>query len=65
MVRSEATSVAFRPTRSPKWPKRTAPTGRVRKARAKVASDWRVAAEGSPGGKKRAGKTRTEAVAKM
>jgi hypothetical protein len=31
-----ATSVALRPTRSPKWPNRKAPTGRARKAMPKV-----------------------------
>jgi hypothetical protein len=35
--RSDATSVDLRPMRSPKCPKKTAPTGRAMKASAKVA----------------------------
>jgi hypothetical protein len=37
MVSSAATSVALRPMRSPKWPNRAEPTGRAKKAMAKVA----------------------------
>jgi len=62
MVRSAATSVVLRPTRSPKWPKRAEPSGRARKAMPKVASDASVAVAGSEAGKNRAGKTSTAAV---
>ena len=62
IVSRAATSVVLRPTRSPKWPKRAAPTGRARKAIPKVASEANVAAAGSDAGKKSAGKTRTAAV---
>ena len=48
IVSSEATRVALRPTRSPKWPKTAEPIGRAIKAIAKVASDCSVAAAGSP-----------------
>ena len=63
MVMRAAISVAFLPMRSPKCPKSAAPSGRAKKARAKVASDCRVATNAFPGGKKSFGKTRTAAVA--
>lgn len=63
MVTSAATSVALRPTRSPKWPNTAEPMGRATKATAKVASEARVAVPGSDAGKKRCGNTSTEAVA--
>jgi hypothetical protein len=37
IIISDATSVDFRPIRSPKWPNTAAPTGRAKKATAKVA----------------------------
>ena len=37
IISSEATSVDLRPMRSPKWPNAAAPTGRAKKAMAKVA----------------------------
>jgi hypothetical protein len=58
-----ATRVAFRPIRSPKCPKRAEPTGRARKARAKVARELRVAATGFDDGKNSLGKTSTAAIA--
>lgn len=51
MVRSEATSVTLRPTRSPKWPNKAEPIGRAIKAMAKVTSDCSVAAVDLPEGK--------------
>ncbi|MNY73029.1 hypothetical protein D3C86_2117080 [compost metagenome] len=63
MVSSAATSVALRPMRSPKWPNTAEPTGRAKKAMAKVASDCKVAAAASPAGKNSLGKTSTAAVA--
>ena len=62
IVISAATNVAFRPMRSPKCPKSAAPSGRAKKASAKVASDSSVAAAGLDIGKKSFGKTRTAAV---
>ncbi|MNY78232.1 hypothetical protein D3C86_2183980 [compost metagenome] len=53
----------MRPTLSPKWPKIAAPTGRARKAMAKVASELSSAEFSSVDGKKRCGKTITAAVA--
>ena len=63
MVRSAATSVVLRPTRSPKWPKITAPSGRAKKAIEKVANEARRAVVGSLFGKNSVGNTRTAAVA--
>ncbi|MCY1309090.1 hypothetical protein D9M70_591500 [compost metagenome] len=63
MVISAATSVALRPTLSPKWPKMTAPKGRAKKAIEKVAKDCSIAEVGSAVGKNRCGKTSTAAVA--
>jgi hypothetical protein len=63
MVSRAATSVALRPMRSPKWPNTAEPTGRAKKAMAKVASDCSVAAAASPAGKNSLGNTSTAAVA--
>ncbi len=63
MIISDATSVALRPTRSPKWPKKAAPSGRAMKAMAKVAKAASVWTAGSPGGKKIGPITRAAAVA--
>ena len=63
MVISAATRVALRPTRSPKWPKTTAPIGRAKKAIEKVANEASMAVIRSPLGKNRSGKTSTAAVA--
>ena len=62
IVNSAATSVALRPMRSPKWPKSAAPSGRAKKASAKVASDSKTAALGLELGKNNFGKTSTAAV---
>jgi hypothetical protein len=43
MVKSAATSVALRPTRSPKCPNNAEPIGRAKNASAKVAKDCSVA----------------------
>jgi hypothetical protein len=63
MVRSDATRVVLRPTRSPKWPNSAEPIGRARNAIANVAREASVADAGSDAGKKRLGKTSTAAVA--
>jgi hypothetical protein len=63
MVSSAATSVVFRPTRSPKWPNSADPIGRARNAIANVASDASVADAGSVAAKNRRGNTSTAAVA--
>ena len=63
MVSREATSVALRPIRSPKCPKRTEPIGRATNATPKVAIDAKREAPASLFGKKRSGKTETAAVA--
>ena len=53
IVSRAATSVALRPTRSPKCPNTAEPIGRAKKAIANVASDCRIAAVvASPFGKK-------------
>ena len=49
--------------RSPKWPNTAEPTGRAKKASAKVISDCSVAAVGSDEGKNAFGNTSTAAVA--
>ena len=49
MIMSEATSVALRPTLSPKCPKNAAPSGRAMKAMEKVAKAASVCTEGSSG----------------
>ena len=63
IVSSDATRVALRPKRSPKWPKTTAPSGRAIIAAPKTANDASSAVVSLPVGKKRIGKTRTAAVA--
>lgn len=63
IVSRDATSVALRPKRSPKCPKTIAPIGRATMAAPKTAKDDSRAVVSSPVGKKRAGKTRTAAVA--
>jgi hypothetical protein len=50
--------VFFRPIRSPKWPKMTAPTGRAKKATAKVPKKATVPAAAPRAWKKTTGKTR-------
>ena len=60
---SAATSVVFRPMRSPKWPNSADPIGLARKAMANVASDASLAEAGSDAGKNNLGKTSTAAVA--
>ena len=65
IVIKDATSVALRPTRSPKWPNRAAPSGRAKKATAKVAKDCSTAVAGSLLAKNSCGNTSTAAVAKM
>ena len=62
IVSSAATSVVFRPTRSPKCPNSAEPIGLATKAMPNVASDASVAAVGFDAGKKSAGKTSTAAV---
>lgn len=63
MVSSEATRVALRPARSPKWPKSTEPTGRATKATPKVASEASNAPVSVAVLKNRSGKTEMAAVA--
>jgi len=63
MVRRDATSVALRPTRSPKCPKMREPRGRAINAKPNVANEDSSAAVASALGKKSAGKTATAAVA--
>ena len=48
----EATSVDLRPMRSPKWPNRTDPTGRARKAIPKVRKALSACDPGADWGKK-------------
>ena len=54
--------VFFRPIRSPKWPKMMAPTGRAKKATAKVPKEATVPAAVPSAGKNTTGKTRAAAV---
>ena len=63
MVSNAATSVALRPIRSPKCPNSAEPTGRAKKASAKVIRDFSVAVAGSLSGKNNCGNTITAAVA--
>ena len=63
MVSSEATRVALRPNRSPKWPNTTAPIGRAIMAAPNTANEASSAVVSLPVGKKRMGKTSTAAVA--
>lgn len=62
IVTSEMISIFLRPTRSPKWPKTTPPTGRARKPTPKVAKDSSVPTSGLESGKNSAGKTSAAAV---
>ncbi len=59
---SEATSVDFRPIRSPKWPNTTAPTGRAKKASPKLMKLSISCADGDSEGKKSGPKTSAAAV---
>jgi hypothetical protein len=59
---SDATSVALRPTRSPKWPSRAEPTGRATKAMAKVAKESSSCAASDSCGKNTGPNTRAAAV---
>jgi len=52
-----STSIFLRPTRSPKCPMITAPIGRATYATPKVASESRVAVDGSLSGKNTLGNT--------
>lgn len=63
IVSSDATSVALRPKRSPKWPNTIAPRGRAIIAAPKTLNDSSSDVVSLPVGKKRIGKTRTAAVA--
>ena len=63
MVSSEPMSVVLRPTRSPRWPKTTAPSGRATNAAPKVAMEASRAVLSSPPAKKISGNTETAAVA--
>ena len=54
--------VRLRPTRSPRWPKNTAPTGRDRKALAKLPSEATVAIVVPRCGKNTVGNTSAAAV---
>ena len=56
------TRVRLRPSRSPKWPKMTDPTGRAKNATAKVANDAIVAVAGVWPGKNKWGNTSAAAV---
>ena len=62
MVRRAPTSVALRPCLSPRWPKKTAPSGRATMAAPKTANDDRSEVVSLPVGKKRCGNTSTAAV---
>ena len=57
IVVSVATRTALRPTRSPKWPHNTPPTGRATKPTAKVANAANVPASGLDEGKNSLPKT--------
>ena len=63
VVSCAAMTVVLRPMRSPKCPNTTAPRGRAKKARAKVANDCSLATRGSSAGKNRLGNISTAAVA--
>jgi hypothetical protein len=60
---SDATSVALRPTRSPKCPNSTDPTGRATNATPKTANEASSAVAWLCAAKKTVGKTSTAAVA--
>ena len=59
---SVVTSIALRPTRSPKWPKIAAPTGRAAKPTNWVPKDSRTPVYAACLGKNSAGKTSADAV---
>ena len=59
---SVAINVALRPSRSPRWPNNAEPSGRARKATAKVAMAATVPAAGPSAGKKTVPKTNAAAV---
>ena len=64
IVSSDATRVALRPTRSPKWPNSTEPSGRATNATPNTAKDDRSWVVGSSAfGKNSAGNTSDAAVA--
>ena len=65
MVSKEATNVAFRPIRSPKWPNNAEPTGRATKASPNVAKDCKIAMLGLASEKNNLGNTKTAAVPKI
>lgn len=56
------TMIFLRPTRSPKWPRKSAPTGRAAYATPNVASERRVAVAGSDSSKKTFGKISAAAL---
>lgn len=56
------TMIFLRPTRSPKCPRKSAPTGRAAYATPNVASDSRVAVAGSDSSKKTFGKISAAAL---
>ena len=60
---NEATSVDFLPIRSPKWPNRTAPNGRARKASPKLRNDNISCADGDSAGKNKGPNSSAAAVA--
>lgn len=62
MVNNDATSIDFRPTRSPKCPNSNDPSGRARKATAKVENAASVPTTGERSGKKVALSTSAAAV---
>ena len=62
MIIKVAISVDLRPSRSPKWPKNAAPTGRDRNAAAKVAIEATVAIVVPRCGKNTLGNTSAAAV---
>ncbi len=63
MVNKAATKVTFRPTLSPKCPKKAEPNGLDKKAMEKVAKDSKVELVLSAPGKNNCGKTNTAALA--
>jgi hypothetical protein len=60
---SVMTRLCLRPTRSPRWPNSTAPTGRAKKPMAKVPSEASVPMKGSLVAKNTSPNTRAAAVA--
>ena len=62
MVTREMTSIFLRPTRSPKWPNTTPPTGRARNPTPRVAKDSSAPMSGLVLGKNSLGKTSAAAV---